>query len=176
MQDAEIALAEVKAMLREGGWDGDDVIAGVRGLVMYAEDRRLEADRLRRALRETMDDLTGAGGLTMNGAERIAAERKRQVAVEGWTPEHDDTHDNNVLLRAAECYLWAAKLLNQGVHVDSLTLGSGGPNRRDATWPWRDEFWKPSADPVRNLEKAGALIAAEIDRLLRKRDDDMGVV
>ena len=32
-----------------------------------------------------------------------------------------------------------------------------------------EEWWKPSADPVRNLEKAGALIAAEIDRLLRQR-------
>jgi len=26
----------------------------------------------------------------MNGIERIAAERERQVEAEGWTPEHDD--------------------------------------------------------------------------------------
>ena len=30
------------------------------------------------------------------------------------------------------------------------------------------EWWKPSIDPVRNLAKAGALIAAEIDRLQRQ--------
>jgi hypothetical protein len=32
-------------------------------------------------------------------------------------------------------------------------------------WPWNDDDWKPSPDPIRNLVKAGALIAAEIDRL-----------
>ncbi len=45
-------------------------------------------------------------------------------------------------------------------------------------WPedWEAEAWKPSADPVRNLVKAGALIAAEIDRLQRaserEREDE----
>lgn len=34
-------------------------------------------------------------------------------------------------------------------------------------WPWDASWWKPSADPIRNLVKAGALIAAEIDRLQR---------
>jgi hypothetical protein len=34
-------------------------------------------------------------------------------------------------------------------------------------WPWEWSFWKPR-DPVRNLVIAGALIAAEIDRLQRK--------
>jgi hypothetical protein len=33
-------------------------------------------------------------------------------------------------------------------------------------WPWRWEWWKPG-NRVRELEKAGALIAAEIDRLSR---------
>ena len=36
-------------------------------------------------------------------------------------------------------------------------------------WPWGSEYWKPSEDPVRNLVKAGALIAAEIDRLNRAK-------
>jgi hypothetical protein len=36
-------------------------------------------------------------------------------------------------------------------------------------WPWEQpDWWKPSDNPIRNLEKAGALIAAEIDRLIRK--------
>jgi hypothetical protein len=34
-------------------------------------------------------------------------------------------------------------------------------------WPWDQDWWKPSPDPIRNLVKAGALIAAEIDRLQR---------
>jgi hypothetical protein len=34
-------------------------------------------------------------------------------------------------------------------------------------WPWAEKWWKPSEDQVRNLVKAGALIAAEIDRIQR---------
>lgn len=35
-------------------------------------------------------------------------------------------------------------------------------------------WWKPSRDPIRDLEKAGALIAAEIDRHLRARGEGGG--
>ncbi len=39
-----------------------------------------------------------------------------------------------------------------------------------AGWPWFDG-WKPDlSDPIRNLVKAGALIAAEIDRLATQDD------
>jgi len=34
-------------------------------------------------------------------------------------------------------------------------------------WPWEPRHWKPDASPTRNLVKAGALIAAAIDRALR---------
>lgn len=34
-------------------------------------------------------------------------------------------------------------------------------------WPWAVRWWKPK-DPIRDLVRAGALIAAEIDRLQRK--------
>jgi len=33
------------------------------------------------------------------------------------------------------------------------------------------EIRQPCVDPIRNLVRAGALIAAEIDRLTRKRGD-----
>jgi hypothetical protein len=39
--------------------------------------------------------------------------------------------------------------------------------RRNEGWPWDEKWWKPSTNPIRNLVKAGALIAAEIDRLQR---------
>jgi hypothetical protein len=32
-------------------------------------------------------------------------------------------------------------------------------------WPWASRYWKPDADRVRELEKAGALIAAAIDSI-----------
>lgn len=40
----------------------------------------------------------------MNGIELIAAERKRQVESEGWTPEHDDQHDSDEMAMAAAVY------------------------------------------------------------------------
>lgn len=98
----------------------------------------------------------------MSGIERIAAERRRQVEAEGWSPEHDDDHDNFELSRAACCY----GQMGAGGPYSNPTPGQPPPG-----WPWDVSWWKPDADPVRNLEKAGALFAAEIDRLLRKRGD-----
>ena len=86
----------------------------------------------------------------MTGVDMIAAERLRQVVVEGWTAEHDDQHGAGELVSAAECYL-----INGHVHMPA------------ESWPWDGSWWKPSDDPIRNLVKAGALIAAEIDRLQR---------
>jgi hypothetical protein len=100
------------------------------------------------------------------GALMIAVERLRQIDELGWSAEHDDEHENNgQLIAAAMCYarhVW----LHDGPDADP-----------DITWPWYSEddgaefieWWHPSADPVRNLVKAGALIAAEIDRLERAR-------
>jgi hypothetical protein len=92
----------------------------------------------------------------MNGAELIAAERQRQVAMEGWTDEHDDSHPSAELSRAALCYTDEA--------ARQVTDYRVGPR---PSWPWDIRWWKPADDPIRNLVKAGALIAAEIDRLQR---------
>jgi hypothetical protein len=105
----------------------------------------------------------------LSGAERIAAERKRQIEAEGWDAGHDDEHCVGDLLAAARAYctaVWKQTDPSSGwtqEMVDEYIL--------EQLWPWDESFWKPSADPVRNLEKAGALIAAEIDRLLRARED-----
>lgn len=85
----------------------------------------------------------------MTGVEIIAAERKRQIEVEGFTAEHDRGHGGGSLAAAAACYA-----LYKRSRTDSVRL-----------WPWSLKWWKPSDDQIRNLAKAGALIAAEIDRL-----------
>jgi hypothetical protein len=103
--------------------------------------------------REVVDEAGRRIGMT-NGMELIAAERQRQMTAEGWTPEHDDTHTHGQLLSAAYCYFWMARDLEK---VTTCPFA----------WPWERSWWKPSDDPVRNLVKAGALIAAEIDRLQR---------
>lgn len=92
---------------------------------------------------------------TMTGIELIAAERTRQVEAEGWTPEHDAAHGHGVLAAAARCY---ATPEGMGLRYR--------PDRVPLDWPWDARFWKPTPDDrVRELVKAGALIAAEIDRV-----------
>lgn len=76
----------------------------------------------------------------LRGADLIAAERRRQIEVEGWTPEHDREHGASRLLRAGDAYRW---------------------NRVDY-WPWDREWWKPK-DHLSNLIRAGALYAAAGD-------------
>lgn len=90
------------------------------------------------------------------GIELIAAERQRQVTVEGWTPEHDDEHMASEMARAAACY----------------ALPDGYDARYDL-WPWDGYWWKPApCNRIHELAKAGALIAAEIDRLTRLQRKD----
>ena len=85
-----------------------------------------------------------------SGAELIAAERERQVTAEDWTPEHDAGHTSGELALAGALY--AIPFPARKGHVN--------------LWPWGEGYWKPTSDDrVRELVKAGALIAAEIDRL-----------
>ena len=83
------------------------------------------------------------------GVNLIEAERNRQIYVEGWTEEHDDKHVNNELALAAACY----------AVPDVFSQGYWPP-----TW---DLSWYKSTTRIRDLVKAGALIAAEIERLHR---------
>ena len=101
----------------------------------------------------------------MNGVELIAAERQRQIDVEGWSLKHDDDHFKGELAAAAVCY--ADEAFVQSYEPWSRRIDAIAPHG----WPFDSlEFWKPSDDPIRNLVKAGALIAAEIDRLQRAKE------
>lgn len=82
-----------------------------------------------------------------SGSSLIATERRRQLDVEGYLPEHDQGHQPGELTDAAVAYIW----------------------NDEPTWPWRDGF-KPGESRIRRLVKAGALVAAEIDRLLAEED------
>jgi hypothetical protein len=88
------------------------------------------------------------------GIEAIAAERRRQIEVEGWTPEHDDQNHDGDMSRAAACYALSA-------------AGYGSDDRIMLRfWPWVTRWWTPKSRRV-DLIRAGALIVAEIDRLDR---------
>jgi len=91
----------------------------------------------------------------------IAEERKRQREEECFGHEHDDTeHPYGQLAGAAACYAW--------MHANYL--GSWAWRLVMACWPWETEWWKPK-DPIRDLVRAGALLAAEIDRLQRRAQE-----
>lgn len=125
-----------------------------------------------------------------SGVEMIAEERQRQIEVEKWDLKHDADYDHGQLIGAAGCY--AASALSkhledmrhtnqsplahfeiyQNGEIPSIVNDGDRSDRRvqkagwvDA-WPW-DKKWdkRRKHDKVRSLVIAGALIAAELDRL-----------
>lgn len=78
---------------------------------------------------------------------------------EGWTAKHDDEHEDCSLALAAACY---------AIPDDERQFESCRADGIPDLWPWDAKWWKPTPrNRIRELTKAGALIAAEIDRLLR---------
>lgn len=95
----------------------------------------------------------------MTVIEKVAAERRRQIEVEGWTPEHDDLHGDGELAAAGACYAIKAAMPQNDFR---FAIGYPPPY-----WPgWATKWWKPT-DRRRDLIKAAALIIAEIERIER---------
>lgn len=103
------------------------------------------------------------------GIREITYERGRQLGDEGWHAAHDDEHTAGELALAAICYA-----------APKPVIVKRGRCQFDP-WPW-DEEWdkrpkgrpeeRGQADRVRCLVKAGALIAAEIDRVVRLSEEE----
>lgn len=117
-----------------------------------------------------------------SGIELIAIERMRQIEIEGWTADHDANHDTGQLAMAAVCYASQEKIYVMRHFANNIQFVD--------PWPFEDKWDKrygygstaegktdEGANYVPNpitytekqridlLIKAGALIAAEIDRL-----------
>lgn len=97
-----------------------------------------------------------------SGIELIAEERQRHIDKEGYTDSHDDEHDKDEIAIAAACYAMPKR---KRKYVKKWKcLAQYVPKK----WPWDFRDWKETPDDrIRELVKAGALIAAEIDRLQR---------
>lgn len=112
------------------------------------------------------------------GVRQIAEERQRQIQEEGWTPEHDAEHTGGELVRAAVCYA-----------LPEASRQTFPPTRGILDlWPWAREWDKrprgeggrllrsdeqTRPERIDGLTKAGALIAAELDRLLAEIDQNV---
>lgn len=112
----------------------------------------VEMDEMRRLL----SGLTVASAAQTQAARDVLAERLRQMDENGWTNEHDDQNPDGDMALAAACY---------AANAGGVPWSGNAPS----FWPWSTEWWKPST-PRRDLEKAGALILAEIERIDRASD------
>jgi hypothetical protein len=102
----------------------------------------------------------------MTGIDIIAKERKRQIEKEGFDAKHDSHHLDEELADAAASYAMSPMTRESITSLVSSCEELGIP----PTWPFDNQWWKPSDDRIKELAKAGALIAAEIDRLLALKE------
>lgn len=92
----------------------------------------------------------------LTGIELISQERQKQMDMYGFDADHDDDHSAGEIVAAAECYM---------VYGTNPRFQTSAP----MLWPWKDIWYPTGMNQIRALTKAGALIAAEIDRLQRKQ-------
>ncbi len=104
----------------------------------------------------------------MTGIELIAQERARHEEL-GFDAIHDTFETNQELAVAAGLYALDGTYADRVIQ-DSMTYASDG--EADTLWPWGSEGddttcmdKRGELERVRELTIAGALIAAEIDRL-----------
>lgn len=89
------------------------------------------------------------------GADAIREERQRQIVTEGHTAFGDDLYTDKALAAAGAAY--------------AVYAATGSEEEAMKVWPesWDKRHFKPAPYARRNLAKAGALIAAEYDRIER---------
>lgn len=111
-----------------------------------------------------------------DGAGAIGDERRRQMSQENFDAKHDDAHAGGELALAAACYAAPVQLYEK-LGGESTVVTFRDP------WPWAEGWDKRTPFGAkfgsvkalrmrqRELEKAGALLAAEWDRLERMAED-----
>lgn len=93
----------------------------------------------------------------MTALEMIAEKHRTNREHKGYTEHHDDQHV-------------AGELADGAIAFIMQDLEGTSKNAKD-WWPFEEETFEPSDDPIRNLVKAGALIVAEIERRQRLTKD-----
>lgn len=162
--------AKVGNTVFRAGVSADLVIGAAQRLYEYENAPSKEQERLKAGV-ASVNALQVA--LESPAVAAVLAERRRQVEVEGWTPEHDDEHVGGQLAMAAACYA-AHSAVDECINCTDEDPGPAltmllarAQDFVAKCWPWSPRWWKPR-DKRRNLVKAGALILAEIERYDRK--------
>lgn len=81
----------------------------------------------------------------IDAMQLIINERNRQVEVEGYDYERDDSYVKHELYNAGLAY-----------HLNDIRF-----------WPWDKQYFKPTGNKINDFIKAGALYHAELDRINR---------
>lgn len=99
--------------------------------------------------------------MSATGAELISAERGRQAAI-GFDAQHDALHINGEIAMAAACIAAPEKIFVKR----EIPWRTGTATLHADPFPWEKEYdARIKHDRIKQLVIAGALIAAEIDRL-----------
>ena len=122
----------------------------------------------------------------ISGIRLITAERKRQIEKEGWSLKHDlEEHSEGDLALAAICYATPVRIFERLDYAHGVNFVDPWPF--DGEWDKRFSYGERRSNPgnvppnpetytkeerIDLLVKAGALIAAEIDRLQGQEDSD----
>lgn len=105
------------------------------------------------------DSILNPESRLLSGVQLIDQERRRQINDEKWSKEHDSQHTNGELANAAALYAMTEETV---VFINE----DWGNDMHLHFWPFDLKWLKFTPDNrVKQLAKAGALIAAEIDRL-----------
>jgi hypothetical protein len=136
-------------------FQSDRQAAAKGGSREWLRDLTEEVDvRLRKVAEKAVGPTNEARFVYSNdGIGLIARERDEQIMVHRYDSDHDDKHTDCALSEAACCYAQASPRRN----LAGVPVG----------WPFDDMYYNGKATRVQKLAKAGALIAAEIDRELR---------
>jgi hypothetical protein len=90
------------------------------------------------------------------GVELIAEERQEQIEKHGWDFEHDKNHDDGSLVDAAIAIAFNDENIEARFEAPSWAWGIRNHKRHSK---------RKGIEKIERLKVAGALLAAEIDRL-----------
>ena len=106
------------------------------------------------------------------GIELIAAERQEQIEKHGRSLEHDDQHDEGNLIRAAVICASYSVLYEKFIYANGIRFDKVEMDHWELPVVYEGNVLQPNhlcsnKKRIHQLKVAGALIAAEIDRIQR---------